>query len=143
KYIRVPVKKAPQKTLLSDIQISDTDWKAPFFSQLKECYLQAPFFKPVSTELNDWLRAEQRQLCNLNISLLRYLLAKLGIEQKIIDSASLAYDHTATAEEKLIRIAQSLGADMYVNAAGGTELYSKEIWRENGLDLRFIKSGES
>jgi len=34
----------------------------------------------------------------------------------------------------------AVGAGTYVNAIGGMELYSKDTFRENGVELKFIRS---
>lgn len=33
-----------------------------------------------------------------------------------------------------------LKADKYINAIGGQELYNKEIFKENGIELNFLKT---
>ncbi len=45
-----------------------------------------------------------------------------------------------TGSARLIRIAQDLGADEYVNAPGGRDLYHAEDFRDGGLELNFVES---
>jgi len=41
---------------------------------------------------------------------------------------------------RLIAVCQMRGANEYVNAAGGQELYSKDEFKANGIDLRFLQT---
>ena len=49
-------------------------------------------------------------------------------------------DTSLKGEDKVIDICRQLKANCYINAIGGQELYSKEMFAENGLILNFIKS---
>ena len=63
----------------------------------------------------------------------------LDLETELILSSSFEKDNSLRAEEKVIHICKLLGADTYINAIGGQELYSKEEFKQNGIDLYFIK----
>jgi hypothetical protein len=41
----------------------------------------------------------------------------------------------------IIEICKTLNADIYVNAIGGQELYDKNVFEEEGIQLNFIKTG--
>jgi len=40
----------------------------------------------------------------------------------------------------VLALCEAVSANTYVNASGGMELYSKEMFREKGIDLKFIQS---
>jgi hypothetical protein len=40
----------------------------------------------------------------------------------------------------VLGLCKAVDASTYVNAIGGIELYSKETFREQGIDLKFIRS---
>jgi hypothetical protein len=40
----------------------------------------------------------------------------------------------------VLALCEAVGASTYVNAIGGRELYSKETFREKGIELKFIQS---
>lgn len=71
---------------------------------------------------------------------IKLINAYLGIHTKITISSHMPIDHNLKADKKVLAICKELGADMYVNAIGGMELYSKEEFAESGIELRFIKS---
>lgn len=42
----------------------------------------------------------------------------------------------------MIDICKSMGADIYYNAIGGKELYHSDEFKENGIQLYFLKTGD-
>ena len=43
-------------------------------------------------------------------------------------------------QDKILDICKCLNADVYYNAIGGQELYDKEKFKVNGIDLYFVQS---
>ena len=43
-------------------------------------------------------------------------------------------------QDKVIALCKAVGANTYVNVIGGMELYSKETFLKQGIDLKFIRS---
>jgi hypothetical protein len=43
-------------------------------------------------------------------------------------------------QERVLALCKAVGASTYLNAIGGMELYSKEHFRENGIELKFIQA---
>ena len=43
------------------------------------------------------------------------------------------------ASDKILDICKRQGADIYINAIGGVELYDKYEFTKNGIDLKFLK----
>ena len=41
-----------------------------------------------------------------------------------------------------MNICKSLGAESYINAIGGKDLYSKERFTKEGINLNFIQTGD-
>ena len=66
--------------------------------------------------------------------------AHLGIATGICISSEIDIDHELKAQDKVIALCQTLGANHYINAIGGMELYSKDEFRARGIELKFMKS---
>ena len=64
----------------------------------------------------------------------------LGIKTEIRVSSGIAIDHDLKNQDKVRALCAAVGASTYVNAIGGIELYSKETFREQSIDLKFIRS---
>lgn len=65
----------------------------------------------------------------------------LGIQSVIMRSSEIDYDKTGSASEKIIKICHSLNADIYINSAGGINLYDREQFLSSQLELKFIEMG--
>lgn len=63
----------------------------------------------------------------------------LGIASQVEVSSAFAIDHGLKAQEKVLALCAATGAKTYVNAIGGTDLYSSAAFRARGVELRFLK----
>jgi hypothetical protein len=109
-------------------------------NQLLGAYARAPHFKAVAPLLEQILRFEDRNLFRYLHHSIVCLCRHLGLETKIIVSSQVPIDHGLKAQGKVLAMCQALGAQSYVNPIGGVELYSKEAFMNQGVELHFIKS---
>jgi len=49
-------------------------------------------------------------------------------------------DHTLKGQNKVLALCEAAGADTYINTTGGMELYSRDVFRDRGIHLKFIKT---
>ena len=71
---------------------------------------------------------------------LKETLQYLSISSKITVSSTIEIDHQLKSEEKVLAICKAQNATTYINPIGGIELYSKERFEQNGINLQFQKS---
>ena len=55
-------------------------------------------------------------------------------------SSNIKKDINLKAQDKILDICKNLNARKYINTIGGQELYNKEIFKENGIELNFLKT---
>jgi hypothetical protein len=140
----------PVENLTSYKKINDTripsrlydNWLGKFGKTLSAAYKKAPFFPtvhPLVTEVLEKGRTSENisALCNLGI---RMVCGYLGMDTDIADSSAVYGNDHLHSYERVIDICKKESADTYINAIGGRELYSKEIFRAQGLDLFFLES---
>lgn len=108
-------------------QIKSLYKKAPFFSQ-NYPLIRRLFIQKIDN-LFDFIHFSVVELC-----------ANLGIKTPIILSSSLDIDPKLKSQDRIIEMCKYLKTDIYINPIGGKELYDKEIFKKEGIDLRFIKS---
>lgn len=140
----------PLENLTSFKKIKDTRisshlynvWLNKFAKTLSLSYKKAPYFDCVFPILIEVLEKGKvadsiSSLCTEGI---RMVLRYLDIEANIIDS-SLTYqnDHLNSCE-RILDICEKESADTYINAIGGEDLYSKDLFKRKGIDLYFIKN---
>ena len=72
------------------------------------------------------------------VNTLTEITNKLGISRPVVRSSTLNIDPQLKGQERIIAIAQQLGAKNYVNAPGGKEIYDAEAFQKAGLELHFL-----
>lgn len=109
-------------------------------NQFKSAYRRAPYFEQTFPLAEQIARYEDANLFNY----LHHSIAKtcehLGIRTEILVSSRIAIVHDLKNQDKVLALCEAVGANTYVNAIGGIELYSKETFHEKGIELKFIKS---
>jgi hypothetical protein len=138
----LPLKKDSDFLDVRDRVISTDFNKMKLLNKISEAYRKAPYFNQVEllferillnneTNLFKYIYFSVKEICNV-----------LKIHTEIVISSELDIDHSLKAQDKVIAICQHCGADVYINAIGGMELYSKDIFNQNGIELKFIRTGD-
>ena len=109
-------------------------------NQFQGAYRRAPYFEQTFPLIEKIVRHENMNLFEyLQHSIVR-ICEHLGITTRIRNSSDIAIDHTLKNQDKVLALCKAVGANTYVNTIGGVDLYSKEIFLENDIDLKFIQS---
>lgn len=109
-------------------------------NQFKGAYRHAPYFAQTFPLIEQVVRHEDMNLFGFLHHSIVKTCEHLGITTEIRMSSDIAIDHGLTNQDKVLALCEAVGASTYVNAIGGMELYSKETFREKGVDLKFIQS---
>jgi hypothetical protein len=108
--------------------------------QFKEAYRRAPYFAQTFPLVEQIVRYEDTNLFRFLHHSIVKTCEHLGIDTEIRVSSGIAIDHDLKNQDKVLGLCKAVDASTYVNAIGGIELYSKETFREQGIDLKFIRS---
>lgn len=127
---------SPNK-LINEISFKD-NFKG-FLMTVKCNYSKAPFFREVYPLIESICNYSKKGLGEFIYNSFVEICNFLDVKTELILSSSFEKDTALRAEDKVMHICKLLGADTYINAIGGQELYSKEEFKENGIDLYFIK----
>ena len=136
--LTMQLEKASSYTLIKDIAIKDDFVK--FLKTIEMGYKKAPFFEDIFRLLKDICQCPDKKLgqflFNSHIKICEYL----GIDTELILSSSFDKHTELKGKDKVISICKQLGADEYINAIGGQELYDKKEFAENGIRLNFLQA---
>ena len=128
---------SPNK-LFNEITIKD-DFKK--FSRLIEsAYRKAPYYAEVSALLDKIYNYEDKSLAAFMMHSFQVVLDYLEIDTKLVLSSTIEKDNDLRGKDKVKHICHLLGADTYYNAIGGQELYDKNDFKADGIDLHFVKT---
>lgn len=114
--------------------------RGKLLNQIKGAYRQAPFFTQTFPLVEQVIQYEDMNLFRFLHHSIVKTCEYLGITTEIRISSGIAIDHDLKNQDKVLALCEMVGASSYVNAIGGMELYSKETFRDKGIDLKFIKS---
>lgn len=124
--------------LINEIGIIDN--KAKILKTIQQAYKKAPYYSETSILLENILEFESDNLAVFINNSIRKICEFLNINTELIISSELDKDSTLKAQDKVIHICKNLGADQYINAFGGQELYNKEDFAKEDIKLSFIKT---
>ena len=109
-------------------------------NQFRGAYLRAPFFEQIFPLVEQIVRYEDANLFSYIYHSITRTCEYLGIKTEIKVSSSIAIDHDLKNQDKVLALCEAVGAKVYVNAIGGMELYSKEVFLDKNIELKFIQS---
>lgn len=143
-YISVPLKKDSDYLDIRERRLANS-WpieRSKFANRITESYRQAPQFERAYPIVEQCLFFDDANLFNFLFNSLRRIHDYIGIKTPLIVSSTLPIDHALKAEQKVIAICKARQVDTYVNPIGGTALYDKEKFRNEGIALHFLKTEE-
>ncbi len=139
----IPIKKDSSYLNVNHRYLAENSIKARMktLSQIQSFYKKAPFFSQNYHIVRRLFIQENNNLFDFIYFSVVELCSYLGIKTQIILNSSLDIDHNIKPPQNIvIETCKFLKTDMYINSIGGKELYNKEYFKKEGIDLRFIKS---
>jgi len=140
-YFIVPCEKKSQNKLINEVRLSAKTKGYPdsILLTIKQAYAKAPFFTDVFPIIESVFRSDTDSIYRLAASSVesvsRYL--ELNVDFKF---SSVSFNHTKGQERsiRLINITKELGGHTYLNPIGGTKIYNKECFENQGIKLEFL-----
>ena len=142
KYINIEISHASQNKKINQLWLSDVSDCEKKLLQLRAIYQRAPYFKQGYELMCNVLECQEKNLaCFLEHSM-RCVCDYLGITTQFIRSSSIAHNAELKKEYRIFDQCKYVGANVYINAIGGQQLYCYEQFREQGIKLGFLKTGD-
>ena len=136
----LPLRKDSDFLYVNQRFLADAFGRENLLNRFREAYRKAPEFSSVIPLLEGIIRNPTASLFEYILRSIRAVCDFLEIKTPLVVSSSIDCDHSLKAAERVQGICKALGADAYVNPVGGMELYSKEDFAKNGIDLKFLKA---
>ncbi|MGF2733408.1 WbqC family protein [Marinobacter sp. DUT-1] len=134
----VPVPGASQNKLFSELEFSEDVDKV--LKTIEHSYSRAPYFENIFPIVRETLKFPDRSIASVCKKSFEEIFSYLDIEKNIKKTSEIDYGRSVNARDRLIALCQHFGADSYINAPGGRNLYSKQDFLEKGIDLKFVDS---
>ena len=115
-----------------------------FVKTIEICYGQASYFNDVMELLNEIFISDERNISKFIENQLRIICNYLNISTPFQNSPSWQLDNIDNFELELrvIKKLKKIGVTRFINPIGGVELYRKEFFKKNDIDLNFLKPKE-
>ena len=139
--ISVPLENASDALDICERNVAKDFDREKLLNRITEAYRKAPLFQVVSPVIERIVRHPDRNLFQFLHNSLVEVCAYLAIDTEIVLASSFQINPSLKGQDMVIALCRQAGADVYVNAIGGVDLYSPDVFRAAGLDLRFIRSG--
>lgn len=141
-YLTIPLKKDSdflqiKKRFLAESWIKE---KKKVLNKIAASYRKSDHFEIVYPVIEKSILFEDNNLFNFIYNSIIKINEYLEIDTSVIVASNILIDHDLKSERKVIEICKARKADTYINSVGGKELYSKENFKKENIDLKFIKS---
>jgi len=143
-FITLPLKKDSDYLDVRDRYLADS-WpteRLKIISRIKESYRKAPKFDYVYPIVEKSIFFDDFNLFNYILNSLTQVKEYLEIRTSFIVSSTIPIDHALKAKNKVLAICKERNADTYVNPIGGFQLYIKDEFKNEGIDLHFLKTND-
>jgi hypothetical protein len=139
--ITLPLKEASQNKKINEIEwTGDKKVLEKLCRTIEQAYKKAPHFEAVYDVFRQVIMSDVLNISELNYLLLQRICSYLGITT-LFGKSSLLQDLPPSAgQQRILEICKKHKTTIYINAIGGMELYSTEVFAEQNIELRFIKT---
>ena len=109
---------------------------------LKFYYSKAPYYNEAMEVIKPILMDEEPDLTRYLLKQLKAVAEYLGIKTEIILLSDVTPRGDCTAQELIRRICEQLGHSTFTSSINGNIYYTKEAFREMGVNLEFLVRDE-
>lgn len=134
KFVTISVSRPSGTVLIKDAIIIDQKWKKRLIGNLLSTYSRHPYFKENIKPLQMIIDSGTNNLCDLNLSILSYLIKLLDLDNtRILKSSDLNISSFST--HRLIDLVKKTGCDTYLEGGGATGYQEDNLFKDAGISL--------
>jgi hypothetical protein len=143
KMINLQMHNASLNKLINQVEvIGNPIYNKNLLKTLEICYKKAPHYEDVFPVIESIITLDEKNLARYLEFSIRRVSEYLSIDTELIVSSTITKNCDLRRQDKVIEICKILGADEYINAIGGQALYSLEDFAAQGIQLKFLKTGD-
>ena len=136
-WINTPVKTKGRYTQkIMDVEINNAyPWQKKIVSTIKHNYKKAPYWGDFGESLCKLISRPYELLVDLNISVILFLMEKLGIEHKWCLSSSLSTKYSGS--DLILEICRKMNATDYLSGRDGRAYIKENAFIKSGIHVHY------
>jgi hypothetical protein len=136
-WLTVPVlKKGHRGMPIEQIEINEArPWRRKHWRSISTSYASAPFFSRYADFFEDLYARTWPTLVELNVHILRWLVAELGMTRSLQSASKL--DLVETGSARVLEMCRKLGADRYIFGEHGRSYADLDAFIEADIEVFF------
>ena len=140
--INVKCNSLSQNRKINEIHILNSERdRLKILQSLTHAYKKAPYFNDIFPILEAAIFFDSNLLSEYSSNTILQTLGYLGIKKNIgYSSKNFSDSEHLKGQSRIIEICKKLDSKIYINPEGGKNLYSKEVFENEKLNLKFLKS---
>lgn len=136
----LPLKKDSDSLNIVERELALEFDRSKLLNKFRGAYSRAPQFELTYPVLERIVQHDEVNLFRYIYHSIVQLCEHLGIKTEIRISSEIDIDPDLKGANKVLALCKAIGAETYINSIGGIELYTKDEFRKQGVNLQFIKS---
>jgi hypothetical protein len=144
RYFTVPLAAASSFRSIRETMVATLPYEAfrrKFFATINTVYGKAPFYRETLNLLEGVFVPQPASIGDLAWQSVSAVCSYLRLETRLVPTATTFGNSHLKKADRLIDICRRENADIYINAIGGAELYSRDEFAKAGIALWFLRSG--
>jgi hypothetical protein len=137
-WLTVPVyKSGASKQLITEVRIcNETHWRRRCLRMVLESYREAPYFDAHEEFCRRLYEREWSSLVELNVEVLEYLKAALGLPTTLLTASALGIrEHGGTNTN--LAICRAVGAHAYLSGKHGRQYLDEDQFAEHNIEVQY------
>lgn len=142
-YFSIPLRKDSDFLHVRDRELAESfpDLRHKTLRRLEAAYRKAPHFEVGFDLVRRCYNYDDSNLFRFIRNSIEVVCNSLGIETPVVTSSTLQNaGPDLKAAERVLAVCRAVGASQYVNPIGGVELYDRDYFADQGVELRFIRT---
>lgn len=140
-YFNIEVDHASSNKLITELYLAEVPVEKKK-KQISFAYGRAPHYQEGMELLDEIFACKDKNLADFLTASIKTVCRYLDIKTAIIRTSDYPHNSDFRREYRIFDLCQRIGADTYYNAVGGQKLYTFEQFKEHGVKLGFLKSGD-
>lgn len=137
----IPLKAQSSNKKINEIEIDRSKkWSEKFLRTISHSYKKAPHFDNIYTLIESIISIENSTISDISKDSVIKICNYLNIQTELVASSEIYNNSHLLSSTRIIDFCRQEDASCYINPIGGLNLYNKEIFASNDIQLSFIRS---